>query len=162
MKNRNIHYRGTIPALLTALALTCFSSLTAQAAGKGDRTGTQGGSIVGLWEVHYFAGTEELFQTFDQWHSDGLEFEVADLAPGAVCQGTWKQMASGIVQLFHVGWNFDANGATTGFFRETQALTVSLDGNSYDGTWDIKDYDTAGNQLDELTGTLHATRLSVQ
>jgi hypothetical protein len=165
MKNRNVHYRTTIPAILTALALTCLSSLTAQAAspaGKGGGGGTQGGSIVGLWEVHYFAGTEEVFQSYDQWHSDGLEFEVANLAPGAVCQGTWKQMASSIVQLFHVGWNFDANGATTGYFQETQTNTVSLDGNSYDGTYDTKDYDTAGNQLDELTGTLHATRLSVQ
>jgi hypothetical protein len=161
MKNLSINYRRTIPAILTALALTCLSSLTAQAAGKGGGGGTQGGSIVGLWEVHYFAGTEEVFQSYDQWHSDGLEFEVANLAPGAVCQGTWKQMASSIVQLFHVGWNFDANGATTGYFQEIQTLTVSLDGNSYDGTYDTKDYDTAGNQLDELTGTLHATRLSV-
>jgi hypothetical protein len=66
------------------------------------------------------------------------------------------------VQLFHTGWNFDANGQLTGYFNETQTITVSPDRQSYDGTYDVKDYDTHGNQLDELKGTLHATRLSVQ
>jgi hypothetical protein len=126
-------------------------------AGQGD----DGRSIVGLWKVHYLHGTQELFQTFDQWHRDGLEFEVAALAPGAVCQGTFKQTESGTIQLFHVGWNFDSNGLLTGFFRETQTNTVGLDGNTYHGTWDIKNYDTSGNFLNEDTGTLRATRLSV-
>ncbi len=118
-------------------------------------------TIVGLWRVHYFHGTQELFQTFDQWHRDGLEFEVAALAPGAVCQGTFKQTASGTIQLFHVGWNFDSNGLLTGYFKETQTNTVGHDGNTYHGTWDIKNYDTSGNFLNEDTGTLTATRLSV-
>jgi hypothetical protein len=156
MKNRNINYRRTIPALLIALALTCLSSLTAQDNRGG---GTQGGAIVGLWHVQYSG--DLVFESFDQWHSDGQEFEVANPAPGVLCQGTWEQRASRVVQLFHTGWNFDANGQLTGYFNETQTITVSRDRQSYDGTWDVKDYDTNGNQLDELTGTLHATRLTV-
>jgi hypothetical protein len=120
-----------------------------------------GRSIVGLWRVHYFHGTVELFQTFDQWHSDGQEFEVAALAPGAVCQGTFKQTENGTIQLFHVGWNFDQNGLLTGYFKETQTNTVGHDGNTYHGKYDIKNYDTSGNVLNEDTGTLRATRLSV-
>lgn len=153
MKNQNISYRKIIPALLIALVLGCLSlSPVAQA---GDP------SIVGLWRVHYFSGTTEIFQSFDQWHSDGQEFEAAALAPGAICQGTFKQTANGTVQLFHVGWNFDANGALTGYFAETQTNTVGPEGNHYHGTWDIKNYDTNGNFLNEDSGTLRATRLTV-
>ena len=50
------------------LVLGCFAlSPAMQAAGHR--------SIVGLWSVHYVSttGGPEVF-TFDQWHSDGLEF----------------------------------------------------------------------------------------
>lgn len=156
MNNRNINYRTTIPALLMTLAFTCVSSLTAHA---DERGGTAGGPIVGLWQVQYSGDLE--FESFDQWHSDGQEFEVTNLAPGVVCQGTWEQRAFRLVQLFHTGWNYDSNGQLTGYFRETQTNRVSQDRQSYDGSYDLKDYDTNGNQLDELTGTLHATRISV-
>jgi hypothetical protein len=49
----------------------------------------------------------------------------------------------------------------TGYFKETQTNTVSHDGNRYQGTYDLKNYDTSGNFLNEDTGTLRATRLSV-
>jgi hypothetical protein len=103
MKNRNIRCTRAIPSLLIALGLLCLGlSPATQAAGRP--------SIVGLWNVHYFQDTTELFQTYDQWHSDGLEFEVNSIYPGAVCQGTFKQTASGIVHLFHVVWTFDTSG----------------------------------------------------
>ena len=150
MKNRNIHYRKTIPALVIALVLGCFLPSPAVQA--------QSRTIVGLWKVHYFHGTQELFQTFDQWHSDGLEFEVAALGPGAVCQGTFTQ-TGGTVQLFHTGFNFDQSGVVSGFFRETQTNTVSLDDSRYHGTFDLKNFDMSGNFLSEDSGTLKATRL---
>ena len=167
MKNQSV----TIIALATVLSALALVSAMGQSNVSVFATqlntalpGVQaddGHTIVGLWKVHYFHGTQELFQTFDQWHRDGLEFEVAALAPGAVCQGTFKQTASGTIQLFHVGWNFDANGLLTGYFKETQTNTVGPDGNTYHGTWDIKNYDTSGNFLNADTGTLRATRLSV-
>jgi|ERR1700736_1444951 hypothetical protein len=158
MKNRNIRYTKTIPALVIAFLLGCFS--LSPAAQANDRDDAQ--TIVGLWRVHYLAGGSEIFQSFDQWHSDGQEFEVANGVPGQMCQGTWQQKGgSRTVQLFHTGWNFDANGQLTGYFNETQINTVSRDGRTYQGTWDIKDYDTNGHQLDEVTGTLQATRLTV-
>ena len=157
MKNQNIKTTA-IPALLMALAFTCLSSLTAQAGGE---RGTEGGAIVGLWNVHYFQGGVELFQTYDQWHSDGLEFEVNSVHPGAVCQGVWKQIAHNGAKLFHVIWTFDANGVLTGHIEETQTNTVNRDGNTYEGTFDQKFYDLNGNFTGEATGTLTATRLSV-
>ena len=159
MKNRNMHYSRTIPALLMALTLTCLSYLTAQADGGGG--GTEGSPIVGLWNVHYFQGTTQLFQTYDQWHSDGLEFEVNSIAPGAMCQGTWKKTGHDSVKLFHVIWTFDASGVVNGHIEETQINTVSNDRDTYEGTFDQKFYDLSGNLTGEATGTLNATRLSV-
>ena len=151
MKNRNMHYRRTIPALLIALVLGCFLPSPAVQAQNSQ-------TIVGLWFVRYFHGTTPFFQSFEQWHSDGQEFEVADLAPGAVCQGTFTQ-TGGTVQLFHVGWNFDQSGVLTGYFTETQTNTVSNDDSRYHGTFDLKNFDMSGNFLSEDSGTLKATRL---
>lgn len=153
MENQNIRCKATIPALMIALTLGCFSlAPAAQAAG--------GHSIVGLWNVHYYVGGTEIFQSYDQWHSDGLEFEAATAYFGAVCQGTFEQ-AGRTVHLLHVIWTFDGNGAFSGHIEETQSNTVSHDGNSYAGTFDQKFYDVNGNFLSEATGTLSATRLSV-
>ena len=154
MKNRNVYHRKAIPTLLLALVLGCFSLSSAVLADKpnNDR------SIVGMWRVVYSG--DLVFESFDQWHSDGTEIEVANIF-GLSCQGVFKQRADGTVKLFHTGWNFDANGALIGYFNENQTITVSTDGQTYDGTWIIKDYDLNGNQLDQLTGELHATRLSV-
>jgi hypothetical protein len=157
MENQNMHYRRIIPALFAALVLGCFSFSPAVQANERDDSP----SIVGLWRVHYMSGGVEIFQSFDQWHSDGQEFEVAN-AFGALCQGNWKQVTHSTVKLFHVGWNYDTNGQLTGYFEETQRNTVSHDGNTYQGTWDIKNFDTNGNFLNEQTGTLRATRLSVK
>jgi hypothetical protein len=155
MKNRNIRYTRAIPGLLIALVLLCFGlSSATQAAGRP--------SIVGLWNVHYFQDGTELFETYDQWHSDGLEFEVNSIAPGAVCQGTFKQAANGTVYLYHVIYTFDANGVFNGRILETQTNTVSADGSTYAGTFDQKFYDLSGNFLFEATGTQTATRLTVQ
>jgi hypothetical protein len=155
MQNQIIHYKRTIPALLIALVLGCFGlSPSVQAAGRP--------SIVGLWNVQYFQGTQFLFQTYDQWHSDGLEFEVNSIAPGAVCQGTFKQASDGTVHLFHVIYTFDASGVFNGHIDETQTNTVSSDGNTYSGTNDQKFYDLNGNLLFEATGTQTATRLTVE
>ena len=162
MKNRNIRYRRTIPTLLIALTLGCFPLLPAAQADDGNK-------IVGLWHVLY---TSDVFgpflEAYDQWHSDGQEFEVANIDPrsglGNVCKGTWKKMPGGGVKVFHVGWNFGGNcgpGSTEVRFETTQLTTVSHDGNSYDGTYDTKFYEANGNVACEDTGTLHATRLSV-
>ncbi len=148
-----MHYRRAIPALVIAFVLGCFlvSPMV-----KADDART----IVGLWKVHYFAGATELFQTYDQWHSDGLEFEVNSIYPGAVCQGVFTQ-ENGVVNLHHVIWTFDANGTLNGHIDERQANTVGLEGNSYHGTFDDKIYDLKGNLVGESTGTLRATRLTV-
>ena len=147
MKNCKIHCRSVIPALLITLVLGCFSLSPVM------RADSENHSIVGLWRVQYFEGGVAAFQSFDQWHSDGQEFEVSNIF-GLSCQGTFKQIAS-TVQLVHVGWNYP------GYFVETQTDIVDRGGNTYHGTWDIKNYDDNGNFVSEDSGTLSATRISL-
>lgn len=153
MRKQTNHHTKLIPALAIALVLACFGLAPAtHAAGHP--------SIVGLWNVHYFQGSTQLFETYDQWHSDGLEFEVNSIYPGAVCQGTYKQTANGTVYLYHVIYTFDANGVFNGRILETQTDTVSQDGATYAGTFDQKVYDLNGNLIVDVTGTLTATKIT--
>lgn len=165
----------TVLLFLTALANADCSraiGVRSAAAGKvssliqsnGNGQGSRNGSIVGLWHTVYTLPDGTLFfQSFEQFHSDGNEFEGADLGPGAFCQGTWKRIAPGTVQLFHLGWNFDLSGTLIGYFTETQTEKLSGDGNSYQGTFDMKNFDLSGNpdpNLGEVSGTVAAKRIN--
>jgi hypothetical protein len=75
----------------------------------------------------------------------------------------WKQAGARTFQLFHVGWT---PGGIPGFpqsvrFELRELNTVSVDRNSFDGTYDQKFFDADGNIVLEDMGTLHGTRLSV-
>ena len=52
---------------------------------------------------HYTSDFGPPFETYAQWHSDGLEIETPNFLTG-VCMGTWKQTAGRTFKLFHVGW----------------------------------------------------------
>ena len=154
MKKLSITF-GTI-----LLALGCFAL---SPVAKADQP------VVGLWQVEYTGACEPPvlppdFFTYQQFHSDGLEFESANLFPGAHCLGTWKQMGH-MVQIYHVGWTPGGiPGVPTSVrFVFTETLTVSNDRNSYDGTVDETFYDApvGGNAVAHCTSTTHATRISV-
>ena len=156
MRNQTNHHTKLIPTLAIALVLACLALAPTNAKAAGHQ------SIVGLWNVHYFQGSTQLFETYDQWHSDGLEFEVNSIAPGAVCQGTYKQVADGTVHLYHIIYTFDSNGVFNGRILETQTNTVSQDGTTYTGTFDQKVYDLSGNLITDIAGTLTATKVTVR
>jgi len=124
--------------------------------------GSSSASIVGLWHVTYTADGQFFYEAFDMWHSDGTEAETANLNPieGNFCMGVWKQVGS-TIHLSHVGWGFDNNGNPAGMFSLTERNTFAGNGNSYHGTFDYKAYDSNGNLLQEVTGTLAATRIGV-
>src|ERR1700756_1839670 len=143
MKNCIIHRQKIIPTLLIALALGCFSISSAVRAENDDEH--DGPSIVGLWRVHYSG--DLVLDSFDEWFPGGLEWESANLGLGVLCQGTFKYISTRTVKLFHVNWNYDANGALAGYSYEIQIDTLSQDGNSYQGTYDFKDYDVNGHFL---------------
>jgi hypothetical protein len=154
MKKRNIMFTTIL------LVLGCFLLSPAVKAANGAPT-ADGPPIVGLWDVHYTSDALGPWaETYDQWHSDGLEIETPDFAAG-VCMGTWKQTATRTVHLFHVGFTHGGGCPGNVRFEETQINTVSLDRNSYDGTYDQRYYAADGTLVCEDTGTVHATRLSV-
>ena len=151
MKNR--HSRRIIPSLFIAVALCLLASVTSQAGSNR--------SIVGLWDVHYFAGTTEIFHTYVQWHSDGLEFEVNSIAPGAMCQGVFRQNADGRVRDFHVVFTYDSTGKVNGHIEEEINVVVDSDGDEYHGVANQKFYDLNGKLVGQGSLTVEATRISL-
>lgn len=122
-------------------------------------------SIVGLWHVIYTSQGQLFLETLDQWHSDGTEFEMANAAPGLgnVCVGVWKQVGPVTVKLNHIGWNFNPDGSSAGYFTLTEVNTISQNGNSYHGTFTFKVFDVNGNLVpgSEISGRMTASRITV-
>jgi hypothetical protein len=143
---------GTRSGATTSPNLLALANLGTQNSGNS--------SIVGLWHVTYTAEGQLFYEAFDMWHSDGTEVESANLSPieGNFCMGVWKYAGSSI-HLNHVGWGFDNNGNPVGMFTITERNTIA--GDSYKGTFDYKAYDLNGNLVQEVTGTLAATRIGV-
>ena len=140
------------------LVLGCFAFSPAAKADNEDET--QGYAIVGLWQEHYTSNGGPQFDTYSQWHSDGLEIESPSFSLGQ-CQGTFKQVGPRTFKLFHVGWlpGGGPNGSVR--FELRQLDTVSLDHNSFNGSYDQKFFDANGNLVFEDSGKIHATRLTV-
>jgi hypothetical protein len=144
------HGRGTSPALPSGLIAQLAASPSAAS-----------GTITGLWHATYTTSDNQVFQeSFDMWHSDGTELESANINPvaGNFCMGVWKQIGSEI-RLHHVGWGFDNLGNLVGPFTVDQTDVLGPHGNPYSGNWELKLYDTNGNLLQEVTGTISATRI---
>jgi len=180
MKLRNSNSRRTaIQVLWIALAILSFTLVTSTAnAACGERghhsallpgqllgkaASGSNNSIAGLWQVSYTTSDNEPFQdSFDMWHNDGTELETANVnpIPGNFCIGVWKQVGSEI-HLHHVGWSFDNLGNLVGPFTLDSVITLGTHGNTYSGRFDFNQYDTDGNPLGEVTGTLSATRITV-
>jgi hypothetical protein len=93
--------------------------------------------IAGLWHEFYTSDFGPPFETYAQWHSDRLEIETPNFLNG-VCMGTWKQIAGRTFKLFHVGWTPGGipPAPTSVRFELRHLDTVSVDGNSFDGTYD--------------------------
>jgi len=147
MKKLNIIF----PTILLVLGCFAFSP-----AAKADPP------IAGLWHNHFISDYIPPFETYSQWHRDGLEIDTPSFAPG-VCMGTWEHTEGRTVKLFHVGWT---PGGIPGHpesvrFELRELNTVSVDGNSFHGPYDQKFFDANGNLVAEDKGIIHATRLSV-
>jgi hypothetical protein len=129
-------------------------------------TKDQNNSIVGMWQTTYTSGGVLFDMSFEQWHSDGTEFENAMDSPliSAVCQGVWQYITPRTVKLHHLGWSYDASGTTLlGTFSFDQVNTLANDGNSYTGTFVFQPYDLDGNPVgDPITGNVSSVRVTVR
>ncbi len=150
--------RIALTSTLLALAGMVFSS--AATAGPNRGRDDDDHPIVGLWDTNYVSDySGPSFHTHEQWHGDGLEFEVNSVGPGAVCQGTWKGVGKRGVKLLHVGFAFFAPDGPAIPFEETQELAVAANGKSYDGTFHTVYHTPDGDVEDK--GTVHAEKLTV-
>jgi hypothetical protein len=119
-------------------------------------------SIVGLWHDVHTASDGTLFlEGYDSWNASGTENELGNLPPatGALCVGVWTRQGKTIDLTTHVAWLYDTTNTFQGTLNITELNTVSLDGNSYTGTFDAKFYDINGVEFQETTGTTTAERL---
>jgi hypothetical protein len=154
---------GTAPAL-------------AAAAQNGNSNG--GGQIVGMWQVVMTASQGFIFDIgFQHFHSDGTEMMTSGGVPptlGNVCIGAWERGAGGVIQLRHVGWNFNGDEVfgdlPTGYILLDVTLRTNSQGTAYSGTWKAASYNLGAGPLgsggppqpgSEFEGTLQAVRISV-
>lgn len=130
------------------------------------RSGDQRPSITGLWNTVYVSGGAVINVGFNVWHSDGSEWALDSLSPpfqGNTCAGVWEQIGRRTYRTVHPAFNYDAAGLNVvGIFIERVEVTLSADGNRFEGTFTFDNYDFQGNLLSgSVAGTLTATRIKV-
>ncbi|MGD0629749.1 MAG: hypothetical protein ABR987_10360 [Terracidiphilus sp.] len=120
-------------------------------------------TIVGLWNLNFYYQGQVVDVAFDAWHSDGTEVlnDYTDPIEGNVCLGVWERTGANTYTLKHPSWYFDGNGVLLGTVVIHEIVTISADGNKFSGRYADDIYDVTGNLLEELTGTLAATRIKV-
>jgi hypothetical protein len=139
-----------------------------------------GPSIVGFWHVKFISdgvtsgipggipnGTP-VDAGYSQWHSDGTEIMNSGArAPntGNFCLGVWAKVGLRQYKLNHFGISWDptkgAAGELIGPANIKENVTLSLDGQSFIGTFSIDQYDEAGDLLVHLQGSVTGTRIDV-
>jgi len=130
------------------------------------RSGDKPPSITGLWKAVYVSGGTVFNVGFNIWHSDGTEWALDSVSPpfqGNTCAGVWEQIGRRKYRTIHPAFNYDAAGLNVvGVFIERVEITLSANGNRFEGTFTFDNYDFQGNLLaGSVAGTLTATRISV-
>jgi hypothetical protein len=102
---------------------------------------------------------------YSQWHSDGTEIlNSGGHAPATenFCLGVWGQTGYLTYELNHFPISYDATtGNIANYINLREQDTLSPSGDSYTGTFTLDVYDTRGNHVDHLAGTVNATRITV-
>ena len=161
IKTRNNPVKTTIAALFIVLALCCPSLSTAQEQ-ENSNDNDDGGAIVGFWHENYVSNFGPPFETYTQWHSDGLEIETPNFI-NAVCMGTFSRVGPRTFKLFHVGWTAGLPPFPPSSVRFELRIQVSLsvDRNSFVGNYEQKFFDLSGANVFTDTGKIESTRFSV-
>jgi hypothetical protein len=131
-------------------------------------------SIVGLWKFQLISKGNTghnpsipdgalLDYGYRQWHSDGTEIQNSAGVPGGgFCLGVWGQTGFLTFELNHFPVAFTASSPSpANYINLREQDTLSPSGDSYTGTFTENIYDTKGNQVDHLAGTVTATRITV-
>jgi hypothetical protein len=128
--------------------------------------------IVGLWRVTFVAkgnaaGPPDgvvLDNALVTWHADGTELMNSSRAPRtqSYCMGVWKRTGHDSYRLNHwaLSWSDDGN-MPVGPANIREEVTLGPGGNSYTGTFDIRQYNADESVvLGHVTGVIAATRIT--
>lgn len=134
--------------------------------------------IVGMWHVTFTAegnnpgppDNTPIDNALVTWHADGTELMNSARPPqdGDFCMGVWERSGRDQYRLNHFAWlaNDTTNapsgiGNPTGPTRIFERITLSPDGNHYTGKFTLDAFDTNGNRLAHIVGTIAATRITL-
>lgn len=122
-------------------------------------------SIVGLWYVQFTSDGTVIQDAYQLWNAGGTEVHNPNVDPrgGNVCLGVWTRAAgTHTYTLAHRVWNYDTTGDWLGTIHLSETVTVGKGGDSHSGTFTLDFYDTSGNFINEVTGTVTGARISVE
>jgi hypothetical protein len=122
--------------------------------------------MTGLWRTVYVSGGVVINVGFNIWHSDGTEWALDSLSPpfqGNTCGGAWEQIGRRTYRTVHPAFNYDTAGLNAvGIFIERVKVTLSADGNRFEGKFTFDNYDFQGNLLSpSVAGAVTGTRITV-
>ena len=125
--------------------------------------------IVGLWKFSFVAeGNAEIpdgvviDSGYVTWHADGTEIMNSGRAPmtGSFCMGAWKRVGR-VYKLNHYALSWDPSGTNlVGPANIRERVHVDAGNNSYSGTFTLDQYDTGGNVLVHIQGTVTGERIT--
>ena len=127
-------------------------------------------TIVGLWSFQFVSEGNDgipdntvLDQGYAMWHADGTEMINSGKPPitSSFCMGVWKPTGLFTYKLNHVALSWDPSGTTfVGPASIREEVTLDHSGDSYSGTFTIDQFDTNGNVIAHVQGTVNATRIT--
>jgi hypothetical protein len=134
--------------------------------------GSDGDAIVGFWKVSFVAegnaggppDDTPIDFGYQQWHSDGTEILNSGMrapATGNFCLGVWKRTGRRSYKLNHFAISSDLSGNLVGPANIREEVVLDRDGDSYSGSFSIEQFDTHGNSLGGVKGTVTGTRITV-
>ena len=139
-----------------------------------DQRGGSSASMVGMWKVQLISKGNTSHNPsipdgalidfgFTQYHTDGTEIQNSAGVPGGgFCLGVWGQTGYLTFELNHFPIAFTSStGGVANYINIREQNTLSPSGDSYTGTFTETVYDTKGNQVDQVGGTVVANRITV-
>jgi len=107
-------------------------------------------SIVGMWNVQFFAGGAMIDFGYAQWHHDGTEIMNSGGRSPATqnfCLGVWAQTGPLSYHLNHYALSYDPSGTLNARVNIKEDVTVEGKGDDYSGPFTIDVYDPNTNAL---------------
>lgn len=144
-------------ALAVALALIGTQSVTAAG-------GAVAPEIEGTWLATItVAGGPPPFPSLVTYARGGaLIVTDSSVAPdsGNIYQGSWAMTGPHKYTFTFLGFQYDASGVLTGYFRGHETVQLESGGKAYNGVATIEFLDTAMNVIMSGTSKSHATRIN--